>query len=78
MARTRRKRLYVRQSLAYREGKSNNASWSVGYWDGPHPYLFSPRPDDAFRVITNKPTEPEAAEAAKELARQRSKEYIYG
>jgi len=73
MARTRRKRLCVRQSLAYREGKSNDGSWWVGYWD-----RIPTNADDAFRAITKRATPSEAQEAAKELARKRNKEYIYG
>ena len=69
----RRKRIFVRQSLAYREGKSPNASWSVGYWDGPSKV----HADAAFRVFVTKPTEPEAIEAAKFFAQVRSKEFIF-
>lgn len=71
--RKRRLRLYVRQSLAYREGKSHDASWSVGYWDN-KPMA---RADQAFRCILSQPTEAEAAQAAKELA-EKDRQYVYG
>lgn len=70
----RRKRLYVRQSLAYREGKSHDASWGVGYWDN-KPQAHA---DTAFRCFGNRPTEAEAVEFAKEIAAKQKTEYIFG
>jgi hypothetical protein len=79
MARARRKRLLVRQSLAYREGKCKNASWWVGYFDPPiQPsrkiYIH---PDDQFRTFGSRPTREEAEAFAKELAKKKNKEYVY-
>jgi hypothetical protein len=67
----RRKRLFVRQSLAFREGQSVNSSWSVGYWDrkGVHA-------DQAFRVFFSKPTRQEAELAAEEFVKS-NKQYFF-
>lgn len=70
----RRKRIFVRQSLAYREGTSSNPGWSVGYWDG----KSNVHADEAFRVFVTKPTEAEAIESAKFISQTRKKEFIYG
>lgn len=72
--RSRRKRLFVRQSLAYREGKHPDPSWSVGYWDAFSKHLHA---DQAFRVLTSKPSEKEAAEAADQIAKKQKHLYIF-
>lgn len=69
---TRRTRLYVRQSLAYRQGQSSDASWSVGYWE-----KKNLDPDRDFRVFTTKPTKQEAEAAAAEIAQQKKHLYIW-
>jgi len=68
----RRKRLFVRQSLAYREGKSHDPSWHVGYWDN-KPRVSA---DEAFRSFGSRPTEAEAVELAKEVVKK-NKEFIF-
>ena len=73
MPKRRRKRIFVRQSLESREGKTPTR-WSVGFWDGKS-HLHA---DDDFRVFSTHNTEAEAVEAAVYYSRVRSKEYIYG
>lgn len=68
----RRKRLFVRQSLAYREGKSHDPSWHVGYWDK-KPKLTA---DQAFRSFGSGPTEAEAVLLAGEIVKK-NKEFIF-
>lgn len=68
-----RTRLIIRQSLAYREGKSQDANWHVGYWDRTKPVLPS---DDAFRSFGSRPTVDEAIEFAKFLA-NKNKEFFF-
>lgn len=70
----RRKRLFVRQSLAYREGKSHDSSWSVGYWDN----MPKAHADQAFRSFGSKPTEGEAAKFAQEIAAKQKHLYVFG
>ena len=73
MPKRRRKRIFVRQSLASREGKTP-PRWSAGYWDGPSQL----HADDAFRVFATFDNESEAIAAAKFFSQTRSKEFIYG
>ena len=74
----RRKRLYVRQSFAYLQGKSNDSSYSVGYWEKKFP--FNPcdfDPDRYFRSFGSRPTEAEAVAFASEIAQQKKHSYIF-
>lgn len=71
--RKRRKRLFVRQSLAYREGKSHDSSWGIGYWDNNR----NVHADQAFRQITSRPSAEEAAKAAAEIAQRQRHLYVW-
>lgn len=72
----RRKRLFVRQSLAYRAGTSHDPSWWVGYWDNKPQALFNG--DNDFRSFGSKPTEDEAAKMAQEIAAKEKHLYVFG
>lgn len=72
----RRKQLFVRQSLAYREGKSHDPSWHVGYWDNKPNMMFNG--DNDFRSFGSKPTENEAAKMAQEIATKQKHLYVFG
>lgn len=71
----RRKRLFVRQSLAYREGKSHDSSWWVGYWDNKPKALFNG--DNDFRSFGSRPTEAEAIKMAQEIVAKEKHLYIF-
>jgi hypothetical protein len=70
----RRRRLFVRQSLAYREGKSHDPSWHVGYWDNKPRAMFNG--DNDFRSFGSRPTEAEAVKLAEEIVKK-NKEFIF-
>lgn len=70
----RRKRLVLRQSLAYREGANVPGDWSVGYWDASMKKMPA---DQAFRVFGSKPTREEAEDLATQIAANRKSEFVF-